>query len=99
MVHMYIFTYISTKKKMCLSLPGKIISIKNDDDLKMAEVDFGGVRRDICIEWVEEAKIGDYVLAHVGTALTLMDEKAALENIATLNEMSEKLKAQDSQIN
>ena len=54
---------------MCLSLPGKIISIKNDNDLKMAEVDFGGVRRDICIEWVDEAKIGDYVSYIEGWAL------------------------------
>lgn len=81
---------------MCLSLPGKIISLSNEDGIAMASVDFGGVIRDICTEWVPEAKIGDYVLAHVGTALTLMDEESALENIATLNEISSKLEIEDN---
>jgi hydrogenase expression/formation protein HypC len=84
---------------MCLSLPGKIVSIDNSSEIKMAIVDFGGVRRDICIEWVPEAKINDYVLAHVGTALTLMDEAAALENIAALNDLSDKLKKEDNKLN
>jgi len=84
---------------MCLSLPGKIISIHDNSDIKMASVDFGGVKRDICIEWVPEAKVNDYVLAHVGTALTLMDEAAALENIAALNEMSDKLIQEDNKPN
>ena len=76
---------------MCLSLPGKILSISKDDGFGMAVVDFGGVKRDICVEWVPEAKVGDYVLAHVGTALSCMDEKSALENIAALNELSDKI--------
>lgn len=84
---------------MCLSLPGKIVSIDDSNDIKMASVDFGGIRRDICIEWVPEAKINDYVLAHVGTALTLMDEEAALENIAALNDLSEKLQKEDDKLN
>ncbi len=81
---------------MCLSLPGKIISFSNDDDIAMASVDFGGVRRDICTEWVPEAKVGDYVLAHVGTALSLIDEKNALENISALNEISKGLELEDN---
>ena len=72
---------------MCLSLPGKIISIDDSGDLRMAEVDFGGVQREVCVEWVPEAVIGDYVLAHVGTALTVIDEESALESIAALNEL------------
>jgi len=69
---------------MCLSLPGKIISIDDSSELLMASVDFGGVKRDVCIEWVPEAVIGDYILAHVGTALTILDEESALESIAAL---------------
>ena len=84
---------------MCLSLPGKILSIHSDDGIAMAKVDFGGVIRDICIEWTPEAKVGDYVLAHVGTALTLMDEASALENIQALNEISSKLEEQDNTTN
>ncbi len=76
---------------MCLSLPGKIVSIDSSGELLMGDVDFSGVRRDICLEWVPEAKIGDYVLAHVGTALTLLDEETAKTNIETLNEISSKL--------
>ncbi len=80
---------------MCLSLPGRILSMHRDDGISMAKVDFGGVERDICTEWVPEAKVGDYVLAHVGTALSLMDEASALENIAVLNEISKGLEEQD----
>lgn len=80
---------------MCLSLPGKILSLHSDDGIAMAKVDFGGVTREVCTEWVPEAKIGDYVLAHVGTALSVMDEASALENIAVLNEISKGLEEQD----
>ena len=80
---------------MCLSLPGKIMSIDDTSDLRMAEVDFGGVKREICVEWVPEAKIGDYVLAHVGTALTVLDETSAMESIAALNELSKILEEEE----
>lgn len=80
---------------MCLSLPGKIISIDDSSELKMAEVDFGGVKRDVCVEWVPEAVVGDYVLAHVGTALTVLDEESALESIAALTELSKVLEEEE----
>jgi len=80
---------------MCLSLPGKIISFDDSSELKMAEVDFGGVKREVCVEWVPEAIIGDYVLAHVGTALTILDEESAMESIAALNELSKVLEEEE----
>lgn len=80
---------------MCLSLPGKILSIDASSELRMAEVDFGGVKRDVCVEWVPEAVIGDYVLAHVGTALTVLDEKSALESIEALTELSKILEEEE----
>ncbi|MEE4258768.1 MAG: HypC/HybG/HupF family hydrogenase formation chaperone [Bacteroidales bacterium] len=80
---------------MCLSLPGKILSIDDSSELRMAVVDFGGVQREICVEWLPEAGIGDYVLAHVGTALTVLDEKSALESIEALTELSKVLKEEE----
>lgn len=80
---------------MCLSLPGKILSINDSSELRMANVDFGGVEREICVEWVPEAQIGDYVLAHVGTALTVLDEESAMESIAALTELSKVLEEEE----
>ncbi len=80
---------------MCLSLPGKILSIDGSSELRMALVDFGGVKREICVEWLPEAQVDDYVLAHVGTALTILDEKSALESITALNELAKILEEEE----
>lgn len=61
----------------------------------MADVDFGGVKREVCVEWVPEAVVGDYVLAHVGTALTVLDEESAMESIAALTELSKVLEEEE----
>jgi hydrogenase expression/formation protein HypC len=74
---------------MCLAVPGKIVSIDEESQLRMGKVDFGGAIRDICIAWLPEAKVGDYVLAHVGTALTLLDEEEAQSTLEALRELSE----------
>ncbi|HUX94768.1 MAG TPA: HypC/HybG/HupF family hydrogenase formation chaperone [Bacteroidales bacterium] len=66
---------------MCLAIPGKIISISSDDGMKMAKVSFSGVVKNISIEWVPEVKEGDYVIAHAGSALTILDTKMAEETI------------------
>ncbi|MFR0835683.1 MAG: HypC/HybG/HupF family hydrogenase formation chaperone [Barnesiella sp.] len=55
---------------MCLAIPGKIISIDTAHELKMATVDFHGVSKEICIEWID-AGIGDYILTHAGSLSTL----------------------------
>ena len=63
---------------MCLAVPGKIISINySNPDLKMAMVNFGGITQDVCIQWLDDVKIGDYVLVHVGFALNKIDEKVS----------------------
>ena len=80
---------------MCLSLPGKILSVTSEAELRMAEVDFGGVHREVCVEWVPEAQVGDYVLVHVGTALTVLDEQSALESIAALTELGKILEEEE----
>ncbi len=70
---------------MCLAVPGKIISIdESNPDLKMAKVDFGGITKDVCIQWLDEIKIGDYVLVHVGFALNKIDEKEAENTLRIL---------------
>jgi len=76
---------------MCLAIPGKIMQLSEVSGIKMAEVNFGGAIRQICVEWVPEAKVGDYVLAHVGTALTIMDEQSALKSLATFQQMARHL--------
>jgi len=75
---------------MCLAVPGKIISIDNSDpELKMAKVQFGDITRDICIQWVEKLSVGDYIIAHIGTALSKLDEADAKASLQLLREMGE----------
>jgi hydrogenase expression/formation protein HypC len=75
---------------MCLAIPGKIVSIdESNNELKMAKVNFGGVMKDICIQWLDDVKVGDYVLAHVGFALNKIDQKDAEETIEILKQMGD----------
>ena len=75
---------------MCLAVPGKVTSIDDSNpDLKMARVDFSGITKEVCIEWLPEVRVGDYILAHVGMALNVVDEKDALETLELLREMGE----------
>ena len=75
---------------MCLAVPGKVTSIdESNPELKMAKVNFGGVNKNICIQWLPEVKIGEYVLAHVGFALSKIDEKDAEDTIKILRDMGE----------
>lgn len=73
---------------MCLGVPGKIVKILERDGLKMASVDFGGVIREVCLDYVPEAKEGDYCLVHVGFALNLLSEAEANETISLLQDIS-----------
>lgn len=73
---------------MCLGIPGKIVEIYNVEELKMAKVDFGGTYREVCLEYVPEAKIGDYALVHVGFAISLLDEETALQDLELINEIA-----------
>jgi len=73
---------------MCLGIPGKIISIYEEQSTKMAKVDFGGVTREVCIEVIPDAKPGDWTIIHAGFALNILDEAEALETLEILNEMA-----------
>lgn len=72
---------------MCLGVPGKIVEINESDGLKMARVDFGGVFREACLDYVPEAKVGDYCLIHVGFALNIISEEDALETLELLKQI------------
>ena len=75
---------------MCLAVPGKIVSIDGTDSLtRMGKVDFGGITREACLAYVPEAKLGDYVVVHVGFALSVVEESEALKVFEYLREMEE----------
>ena len=74
---------------MCLAVPGKVLSMDSSGPLAMGRVDFGGVEMDICMEFLPEAGVGDYVLVHVGTALTLISEEDAMATLEALRQMGD----------
>jgi len=73
---------------MCLAVPGKIVEIAEVDGLQMARVDFGGVFREACLDYVPEARVGDYCVIHVGFAISLLSEKDAMETLELLKQIS-----------
>ena len=75
---------------MCLAVPGKIVSISGDEPLTRAgKVNFGGIIKEVNFAYVPEAKVGDYVIVHVGFALNIMDEAEANLVFDYLREMGE----------
>ena len=73
---------------MCLGVPGKIVEIYKNGELLMGKIDFGGVFREACLSYTPEAKVGDYVLIHVGFALNIISEEEAKETISLLEQIS-----------
>jgi hydrogenase expression/formation protein HypC len=70
---------------MCLAVPGRVLTIDADgapSPLRMGRVDFGGVVKDVCLEYVPEAAVGDYVIVHVGFAIACLDEAEAERSLA-----------------
>jgi hydrogenase expression/formation protein HypC len=75
---------------MCLAIPGKIASISGDDPLmRTGKVDFGGILKEVSLAYVPEATVGDYVIVHVGFALSRVDDAEAQQVFAYLREMQE----------
>jgi len=73
---------------MCLGVPGKIIEIYEHEGLRRCTIDFGGVQREACLDFVPEAEVGDYALIHVGFAISLVDEQEAQETLDLLREIA-----------
>ncbi|MCL4395599.1 MAG: HypC/HybG/HupF family hydrogenase formation chaperone [Chloroflexi bacterium] len=75
---------------MCLGVPGKVISIEpNSLGMTMGKVSFGGVAKEVCLAYVPDAAVGDYVIVHAGFALNKLDEAEAMEVFELLKEMGE----------
>jgi hydrogenase expression/formation protein HypC len=72
---------------MCLAVPGRILEIHDDGQTLMATVDFDGIRKEVCLAYLPDAAVDDYVLVHVGFALSLVDEASALETLETLSRL------------
>jgi hydrogenase expression/formation protein HypC len=71
---------------MCLGIPGRIIETDDGGLMRMGKVDFGGVTREVCLAYVPEAQVGDYVIVHVGFAISQLDEDEARETFDLLVE-------------
>jgi hydrogenase expression/formation protein HypC len=74
---------------MCLGVPGKITEIYDKQGMKMGQVDFGGVVRETCLDFVPEAKVGNYTIIHVGFAISLLSEEEAEKTLAMLREIGQ----------
>jgi hydrogenase expression/formation protein HypC len=72
---------------MCLAVPGKLIEILETPSAKMGKVDFGGVIREVCLEAVPEAEIGQYVIVHAGFALNTLSEEEAQATLDAFREL------------
>jgi hydrogenase expression/formation protein HypC len=73
---------------MCLAIPGKITEIYESGGLKMGKIDFGGVTREACLEYIPEASIGDYTIIHVGFALNIISEDEANETLKLISDIA-----------
>ncbi|MCX4585999.1 HypC/HybG/HupF family hydrogenase formation chaperone [Streptomyces sp. NBC_01481] len=77
---------------MCLAVPGRVLDIEERDGTRMANVDFGGVVKEVCLEYLPDLQVGEYAIVHVGFALQRLDEESAkqtLELFATLGMLQE----------
>ncbi len=82
---------------MCLAVPGQVLTVSGDDPLmRVGRVDFGGLVKEINLAYAPEARVGDYVLVHVGFAISIIDEVEAQRVFAHLHELGELLRNEES---
>ena len=74
---------------MCLAIPGKVVEFHNTHGVRMSKVDFGGVTREACLEYLPEATLGDYVLVHAGFAISKVDPDEAARTLQLLADMGQ----------
>ena len=72
---------------MCLAVPGRVLSTAEVDGTLMAEVDFGGVRKEVCLQYIPDVTAGEYVVVHVGFAIQRLDEASARETLANFERL------------
>lgn len=80
---------------MCLAIPGKLVEVGQENGLRMGKVSFGGMLKRICLEYTPEAVAGDYVLVHVGFALSRIDAEEAERTYRLLEELGQLSELQD----
>jgi hydrogenase expression/formation protein HypC len=75
---------------MCLGIPGKIVSIEDNPlGIRMGRVSFGGIVKEVCLAYTPEAQVGDYVIVHVGFAISRLDEEEAQQTLEMLAELEQ----------
>jgi len=74
---------------MCLAVPGKILNVTGEDFMRCGAVSFGGIVKQVSLAYVPEAKVGDYVIVHVGFAISTVDESEAMQTFEYLKQMGE----------
>ncbi|MBA3913097.1 MAG: HypC/HybG/HupF family hydrogenase formation chaperone [Acidobacteriales bacterium] len=74
---------------MCLAIPGKVVEAFENRGVRMAKVQFGGIVREACLEYVPNTQVGDYVLVHVGFAISRVDEDEAQRTYELLEQMDQ----------
>ena len=84
---------------MCLAIPGKVLEIDRNAHPVMGTVSFGGIQKQVCLEWLPEVTIGEYVIVHVGFAISKMNEEEALETLDILRKMGDGLEELDEKSN
>lgn len=72
---------------MCLGIPAKVLEISSETGIRMGKLDFGGIVKEVCLEYLPDLQIGDYAIVHVGFAITQVDEAAAKESLALFEQM------------
>jgi hydrogenase expression/formation protein HypC len=80
---------------MCLGIPGEIVEVHEQHGLRFGKVRFGGIRRDVCLEYVPEATPGDFVLVHVGFAISRIDAAQAEQTLRILEELGQASELRD----
>lgn len=74
---------------MCLAIPGKIVAFHERNGVRMGKIDYGGITRDACLEYIPDAVMGDYVMVHVGFAISKVDEQEAARTYKYLAELDQ----------
>ena len=72
---------------MCLAIPGKVVGVSEENGLRMGRVDFGGVIKRVCLDYVPEVELGDYTIVHVGFAISKIDEADAVRTLEDFRQM------------
>jgi hydrogenase expression/formation protein HypC len=73
---------------VCLAVPGQVVEVRDNHGTAMATVDFAGIRKEVCLAYVPEAKLGDYVLVHVGFAISVVDQDSAAQMLEALRDIA-----------